>query len=79
MTNEEIKLLKNFITWQSLPFVDNLFTHEDEIIKKFDEWLRLNALEQQPCEDTISRKSLSDNLCVGISCNECSFNEIDGE
>lgn len=43
MTNEEIKLLKNFITWQSLPFVDNLFTHEDDIIKKFDEWLRLNV------------------------------------
>lgn len=42
MTNEEIKLLKNFIVWQSLPFVDNLFTHEDEIIKKFDEWLKLN-------------------------------------
>lgn len=42
MTNEEIKLLKNFIAWQSLPFVDNLFTHEDEIIKKFDEWLKLN-------------------------------------
>lgn len=60
MTNEEIELLKNFITWQSLPFVDNLFTHEDDIIKKFDEWLRLKdealelaikALEQQPCED----------------------------
>lgn len=43
MTNEEIKLLKNFITWQSLPFVDNLFTHEDEIIKKFDKWLKLNV------------------------------------
>ena len=42
MTNEEIKLLKNFIAWQSLPFVDNLFTHEDEIIKKFDKWLKLN-------------------------------------
>lgn len=42
MTNEEIKLLKTFIAWQSLPFVDNLFTHEDEIIKKFDEWLKLN-------------------------------------
>lgn len=94
MTNEEIKLLKNFIAWQSLPFVDNLFTHEDEIIKKFDEWLKLNigsddrmtneealriayskrkdsageerdflntiiqALEQQPCEDCISREDV---------------------
>lgn len=44
MTNKEIKLLKNFITWQSLPFIDNLFTHEDDIIKKFDEWLRLNVV-----------------------------------
>lgn len=41
MTNEEINLLKNFITWQSLPFTDNLFTHEGDIIKKFDEWLTI--------------------------------------
>lgn len=34
---------------------------------------------QEPCEDCVSRKSLSDNICEGISCNECSFNEIDGE
>ena len=33
----------------------------------------------QPCEDCVSRKLLSDNICEGISCNECSFNEIDGE
>ena len=39
----------------------------------------IKALEQQPCEDCISRKLLSDNICEGISCNECSFNEIDGE
>ena len=39
----------------------------------------LKALEQQPCEDCISRKLLSDNICEGISCNECSFNEIDDE
>jgi DNA-directed RNA polymerase subunit RPC12/RpoP len=39
----------------------------------------IKALEQQPCEDCVSRKLLSDNLCEGISCNECSFNEIDGE
>lgn len=37
------------------------------------------TLETQPCEDCISRKLLSDNICEGISCNECSFNEIDGE
>lgn len=41
--------------------------------------MAIKALEQQPCEDCVSRKLLSDNLCEGISCNECSFNEIDGE
>lgn len=41
--------------------------------------MAIKALEQQPCEDCISRKLLSDNICEGISCNECSFNEIDGE
>lgn len=31
-------------------------------------------------EDCISRKSVLDTtICEGISCNECSFNEIDGE
>ena len=39
----------------------------------------IKALEQEPCEDCISRKLLSDNICEGISCNECSFNEIDDE
>ena len=30
--------------------------------------------------DLISRKSVTDTtICEGISCNECSFNEIDGE
>lgn len=33
------------------------------------------ALEQEPCEDYISRKALTDTtICEGISCNECSFN-----
>ena len=41
--------------------------------------MAIKALEQQPCEDCISRKLLSDNICEGISCNECSFNEIDDE
>lgn len=41
--------------------------------------LAIKALEQQSCEDCVSRKLLSDNLCEGISCKECSFNEIDGE
>lgn len=41
--------------------------------------LAIKALGQQPCEDCVSRKLLSDNICEGISCNECSFNEIDGE
>ena len=47
---------------------------ESEIIELADK-----VLERQPCEDCISRKLLSDNICEGISCNECSFNEIDDE
>lgn len=36
--------------------------------------------EQEPCEDAISRQAVLDTtICDGISCNECSFNEIDGE
>ena len=32
------------------------------------------------CEDAVSRESLTDTtICEGISCNECSFNKIDGE
>ena len=41
--------------------------------------IAIKVLERQPCEDCISRKLLSDNICEGISCNECSFNEIDDE
>ena len=55
---------------------------ESEIIEKVEsEIIELadKALEQEPCEDCISRKLLSDNICEGISCNECSFNEIDDE
>ena len=34
----------------------------------------------KPCDDAISRKAVLDTtICEGISCNECSFNEIDGE
>lgn len=29
--------------------------------------------------DLIKRKGIVDTVCEGISCNECSFNEIDGE
>ena len=38
----------------------------------------IKALEQDS-ENCVSRKLLSDNICEGISCNECSFKEIDGE
>ena len=34
----------------------------------------IEALEQEPCEDAISRKAVTDtSICEGISCNECSF------
>ena len=40
----------------------------------------IKALEQEPCEDCISRQAVLDTtICKGISCNECSFNKIDGE
>jgi DNA-directed RNA polymerase subunit RPC12/RpoP len=42
--------------------------------------MAIDTLEQQPCEDAISREAVLDTtICEGISCNECSFNEIDGE
>ena len=42
--------------------------------------MAIKALEQKPCNDAISRKAVLDTtICEGISCNECSFNEIDGE
>ena len=32
------------------------------------------------CDDAISREAVLDTtICEGISCNECSFNEIDGK
>ena len=42
--------------------------------------MAIKALREEDCEDAISRKSVTDTtICDGISCNECSFNEIDGE
>lgn len=66
MTNEEIKLLKNFITWQSLPFADNLFTHEDDIIKKFDEWLRLNVGSNYRITNEEAREIIK-QMCAELS------------
>ncbi len=37
--------------------------------------IAIKALEQEPCEDAISRQAVTDTtICDGISCNECSFN-----
>lgn len=55
MTEREMTLLKDFITWQSLPFVDNVFSTTDETIKHFNEWLIQMNKNQQPIEDCISR------------------------
>ena len=50
-----------------------------EEAKKVFEYLEERANTQEPCEDVVSRgELLSHVLCEGISCNECSFNEIDG-
>lgn len=50
----------------------------EEIAEAFE--VAFRALEQEPCNDAISRKAVLDTtICEGISCNECSFNEIDGE
>ena len=36
------------------------------------------ALEQEPCEDSISREPFTDStICEGFSCDECSFNRKD--
>ena len=53
---------------------------QQEVCKFLTNYMEiLEKQMQQPCEDCVSRKLLSDNICEGISCNECSFNEIDGE
>lgn len=37
--------------------------------------MAIKALEQEPCEDCISRKAVTDTtICEGIYCDECSFN-----
>ena len=56
MTEREVTLLRDFITWQSLPFVDNVFSTRDETIKHFNEWLIQVSGNQQPSEDCISRQ-----------------------
>lgn len=48
-------------------------------LEGFHEALKM-SVKQEPCDDAISRKAVLDTtICEGISCNECSFNEIDGE
>ena len=34
----------------------------------------IKALELEYCENAISRQAVTDTICDGISCNECSFN-----
>ena len=38
--------------------------------------MAIKALDQQPVRNV---SVFSDNICEGISCDECSFNEIDDE
>lgn len=79
MTAEEaIKVLRDI---KLGIFIDTYFDEPEKSVSKENEALEIaiEALEPQPCEDCVSRKLLSDNICEGISCNECSFNEIDGE
>lgn len=75
MTNEEAKEIMCKVTfyWE----LGEQTLTQNQINEAID--MAIKALEQQPCEDCISRKLLSDNICEGISCNECSFKEIDGE
>jgi hypothetical protein len=72
MTNEET--IRHLEDLQRLYLDNEKFTADIEAIE-----IAIEALKKQPCEDCVSRKLLSDNICEGISCNECSFNEIDGE
>ena len=47
LTPEEVKLLKKFIEWQSLPFTDNLFTSSEEIIMHFNDWMFGNEIDKE--------------------------------
>lgn len=77
-TEEAIKVLRDI---KLGIFIDTYFDEPEKSVSKENEALEIaiEALEPQPCEDCVSRKLLSDNICEGISCNECSFKEIDGE
>ena len=49
---------------------------DDELNEALD--MAIKALEQEPCEDAISRAPFTDStICEGFSCNECSFNRKD--
>lgn len=81
MTEREVTLLKDFITWQSLPFVDNVFSTRDETIKHFNEWLIQVSGNQQPSEDCRNCKKWDNCPCgkkghinetsIGYSIGEC--------
>jgi hypothetical protein len=73
MTDREVTLLKDFITWQSLPFVDNVFSTTDETIKHFNEWLIQMNKNQQSSEDCISRAYIKPII------KELEYDQIDND
>jgi hypothetical protein len=73
MTEREVTLLRDFITWQSLPFVDNVFSTTDETIKHFNEWLIQMNKSQQPSEDCISRAYIKPII------EELEYDQIDND
>lgn len=64
----------------------DIYNRKDEVKKcaeehrQLAEWLKdyKRLLEQQLCNDAISREPFMDStICEGISCNECAFNRKD--
>lgn len=82
VTPEESKSIEEYLSRTSKKTGVNIFDLEDveDEIDFVQEHKKIPVkLDLEPCEDAVSRgELLSHVLCEGISCNECSFNEIDG-
>lgn len=69
---------ENFIFVTITPYCKEITKRE--ISKKDLACALTQYFSKEPCEDAISRDAVLDTtICEGISCNECSFNEINGE
>lgn len=71
MTREDAISIMNVIIHMLEPQYDT--DHIEDAVE-----MAIEALEQEPCEDVISREPFTDStICEGFSCDECSFNRKD--